>query len=94
MNKLYKIRFEVETPQHLILSCNIVTMESEEPDDCRETVLEEETEVSEEPVVFNESLWEKSSGKIMREHFKEYKKKPDCKFDIKSIFGWFLVCVM
>ena len=65
-------------------------MESEDPDDCRETFLEEVNDVRE----FNESLWEKSSGKILKEHVREYKKKPDCKLDPKSIFGWFLVCVM
>ena len=69
-------------------------MASEDPDDCRETFTEEENDVREEPVQFNESLWEKSSGKILRQHVKEYKKKPDCKPDPKSIFGWFLVCVM
>ena len=31
-------------------------MESEDPDDCRETFLEEENHVREEPVQFNESL--------------------------------------
>ena len=76
-------------------------MESEEPNDCRETFVEEENGVREEPVVFNESLWEKSSGKILREHVKQYKKKPDLQNitkDSKSFskfaFGWFLVCLM
>ena len=69
-------------------------MESEDPDDCREPFVEEENGVREEPVVFNESLWEKSSGKIFREHVKQYKKKPDFQPDPKFFFGWFLICVM
>jgi len=73
-------------------------MASEDPDDCRETFTEEENDVREEPVQFNESLWEKSSGKILREHVKQYTEKPDCKLDCKpdpkSIFGWFLICVI
>ena len=69
-------------------------MESEDPDDCRETFLEEENEVSEEPDEFNESLWEKSSGKILREHVKQCKKKPDFQPDPKFVFGCILICVM
>ena len=49
---------------------------------------------SEDPVVFDETLWEKSSGKILREHVKEYKKKPDFQPDIKFYFGFILLCVM
>ena len=63
-------------------------MESEDPDDCREPFVEEENGVREEPVVFNESLWEKSSGKILREHVKQYKKKPD--FQSKICFWMYL----
>ena len=70
------------------------TMESEDPDDCRETFIEEVNEVREEPVEFNESLWEKSSGKIFREHVKQYKKKPDFQPDPNFVFGCILICVM
>ena len=69
-------------------------MESEDPDDCRESFLEVETEVREEPVVFNESLWGKSSGKILRQHFEEYKKKPDLTKDFKSHFKFAFGCIL